>query len=245
VASANLHGLLSDDGGEPCQTWLEYGPTPAYGSTTVVQNGCLTGQTFGAFLNGLAGTYHFRAAASNSAGTSYGSDLTFMVNVVPLTGWISPTGSYTDPSPPTPNSGGWSSQTAAYDDEGLSGSTLTHTINDASPSPYLYLTVAAVTADKIRFQAKKTPEITSIDIWLLIRGVWTNVYPSATFNDAAGGTVWNEVSFAADSVTQARVRFNVPANYGLILTLYEFDFHTVGIEHCAAFVDGAFTAANK
>jgi hypothetical protein len=245
VASADPHGLLSDDGGEPCQTWLEYGPTPAYGSATAVQNGCLSDQTFSAFLNGLAGTYHFRAAASNSAGTSYGSDLAFTVNVVPLTGWVSPTASFTDPSPPLPNSGGWSNQTAAYDDEGLTGSILTHTINDASPGSYLYLTSAALQADKIRFQAKKTPEITSIDIWLLLNGVWTNVYPSATFNDAAGGTVWNEVSFAAGSVTQARVRFSVPANYGLTLMLYEFDFHTVGIEHCAAFVDGAFAGANK
>jgi hypothetical protein len=245
VASADLHGLLSDDGGEPCQIWLEYGPTPAYGSTTPVQSGYLTDQTFGAFLSGLSGTYHFRAAARNSAGTRYGDDVTFTVNVVPLTGWVSPTASITDPTPPLPNSGGWSNQTAAYDDEGLSGSNLTHTINDASPSPYLYLTTAALQADKLRFQAKKTPEITSIDIWVLLNGTWTNVLPSGTFNDAAGGTVWNEVSFTAGSVTQARVRFNVPANYGLNLILYEFDFHTVGIEHCSAFVDGAFAGANK
>jgi hypothetical protein len=245
VASADMHGLLSDDGGEPCQTWLEYGPTAAYGSATPVQTGSLAGQTFGAFLGSLTGTYHFRAVASNSAGTSYGNDLSFTVNVVPLAGWISPTSSFTDPSPPTPNSGGWTNQTAAYDDECLTGSALTHTINDASPGPYLYLTPAALNADKIRFQAKKTPEITSIDIWILLNGVWTNVYPSATFNDAAGGTVWNEVPFAAGTVTQARVRFNVPSNYGLNLTLYEFDFHSVGVEHCAAFVDGAFVGANK
>ena len=245
VASADLHGQINDDGGEPCQTWLEYGPTTAYESTTPVQNGHLNDQTFGAFLSGLSGTCHFRAAARNSAGTTYGTDLAFTVNVVPLAGWVSPTASFNDPSPPLPNSGGWSNQTAAYDDEGLTGSTLTHTINDASPGPYLYLTVGALNADKIRFQAKKTSEITSIDIWLLLNGVWTNVFPSGTFNDAAGGTVWNEVSFAAGSVTQARVRFNVPANYGLNLNLYEFDFHTVGVEHCAAFVDGAFAGANK
>jgi hypothetical protein len=244
-ASADLHGLISDDGGEPCQIWLEYGPTPAYGSTTPVQNGCLNGQTFSAFLSGLAGTCHFRASASNSAGANNGSDLAFTVNIVPLSGWISPTASFTDPSPPTPNSGGWSNQAATYDDEGLSGSTLPHTINDASPGPYLYLTHAALKADKIRFQAKKTPEITSIDVWVLLNGTWTNVFPSGTFNDAAGGTVWNEVSFAAGTVTQARVRFNVPANYGLSLVLNEFDFHSVGVEHCSAFVDGAFVGATK
>ncbi len=67
VASANPHGLISNDGGEPCSTWLEYGPTAAYGSTTSVLSGYLTGQSYGAFLSGLSGTYHFRAAASNSA----------------------------------------------------------------------------------------------------------------------------------------------------------------------------------
>jgi hypothetical protein len=245
VASADVHGLINDDGGEPCQTWFEYGPTPSYGSTTPAQTGYVGGQDFSVFLSGLAGTYHFRAAASNSAGASYGSDLAFSVNVVPPAGWVSPTGLFTDPSPPTPNSGGWSGLPAVNDDDVSSGAILTHAINDASPGPYLYLTHAALTADKIRFLAKKTPEITSIDIWVLRDGVWTNVYPSATFNDAAGGAVWNEVSFAAGSVTQARVRFSVPANYGLNLILYEFDFHAVGVEHCAAFVDGAFAAANK
>ncbi|HUI91685.1 MAG TPA: hypothetical protein VLX68_05485 [Chitinivibrionales bacterium] len=245
TASADIHGLINDEGGEPCQTWLEYGPTTAYGSTTAIQTGGLTGQTFGAFLGGLSGTYHFRAAASNSAGTSYGNDLAFTVSSVPLTGWVSPTGSFTDSTPPTPNSGGWTNMPAAYDDEGLTGTNLTHTINDASPGPYLYLTTKKLYADKIRFMAKKTAEITSVDIWLLIRGTWTNVFPSGTFNDAAGGTVWNEVAFSADSVSQARIRFNVPTNYGLLLTVYEFDFHTVGIEHCAAFVDGAFVGATK
>lgn len=245
VDSANPHGLFSNDGGEPCSAWLEYGPTAAYGSITSVQSGYLTGQSFGAFLSGLSGTYHFRAVASNSAGTSYGNDLTFTANSVSVAGWVSPTNSYTDPSPPTPNTGGWSSQTAAYDDEGLTGSTLTHSINDASPSPYLYLTHPALRIDKIRYQAKKTTEITGIDIWVLRDGAWTNVYPTGTFNDSAGGSVWNEVSFTAGSVTAARVRFSIPTNYGLNMILYDFDFHTVGVEHCHAFVDGAFAGANK
>jgi hypothetical protein len=247
VASANLHGFMSSDGGEPSQTWFQYGPTVAYGSTTTAQSGYLTDQTFFAFLSGLTGTYHFRAAASNSAGTSYGSDSTFTVNSVPLKGWVSPTASYTDPSPPNPSTGGgWANQTAAYDDEGLSGASLLHNLNDAAPGPYLYLTHPALTADKIRYQAKKTPEITYVDIWVLLDGVWINVYPAGTFNDAQRGTVWNEVSFTAGSVTAARVRFNIPTNYGLTAMLYEFDFHTVGgAEHCKSFIDGAFSGAQQ
>ncbi|MBD3242472.1 MAG: hypothetical protein GF331_17920 [Chitinivibrionales bacterium] len=246
VSSAAIHGLVQDDGGQPCQAWLEYGPTAAYGSITPVQDGLLSNQSFGAFIDGLSGTYHVRAVASNDSGTSYGDDLAFTVNQVPLSGWVSPTSSFTDPSPPTPNSGGWSDQSAVYDDEVLTGASLVHSINDASPGPYLYLTPETpLYADKIRFQAKKTPEITSIDVWLLIGGVWTNVLPSTMFNDAAGGTVWNVVDFTADTVSQARVRFSVPSNYGLQTVLHEFDFHTVGVERCWGFVDGAFAAANK
>lgn len=245
VSSANLRGQIIADGGEPCQTWFEYGPTAAYGSTTPVQSGYLTDQNFGAFLNGLAGTYHFRVVAGNSAGNRNGADLTFTVNAIPVSGWVSPTASYTDPTPPTPNSGGWSNQTLAYDDDGVSSSFLTHTINDATPVPYLYLTHPILYADKIRFQAKKTPEITAIEVDVLIDGSWTNVFPAGTFNDTAGGTVWNEVSFPAGNVTEARLRFSVPANFGLNVVIYEFDFHTVGVERCWAFVDGAFTGANK
>ena len=238
--TANIHGMVIDDGGEPCNAWLEYGPDTNYGTTTPVQPGFLIEETFGAFLSGLSGTYHFRAIAQNNQGTSYGEDLQFTVNSVPVWGWVSPTSSYTDPTPPTPNSGGWINQTNAYDDEGITGASIYHDTSDASPTAYIYLTHPAINVDKIRFMAKKTPEISAVDIWVLRGGTWVNVYPSATFNDSAGGTVWNEVSFAAGSVTAARVRFAIPGNYGLNAMLYEFDFHTVGVERCWAFVDGAF-----
>lgn len=246
VSTAALHGLIRNDGGEPCDAWLEYGPTPAYGSTTPLRTGLLTNQSFGGFLNGLTGTWHMRAVASNSQGTSYGDDLSFVVDSVPLTGWLSPTSSFSDTTPPTPNSGDWTDQGSAYDDEGLTGAVLVYSINDASPGAYLYLAPETpLYADKIRFQAKKTPEITSIDVWILLDSVWTNVVPFATFNDAAGGTVWNEVTFAPGMVSQARVRFSMPDNYGLQLVLYEFDIHTVGVERCWAFVDGAFATASR
>jgi len=76
--TAMLNGTLDDDGGEACDCGFEYGLTNAYGTTTPTQSKT-TGQTFSQGITGLSPntTYHFRAIATNSAGTSYGSDKTF------------------------------------------------------------------------------------------------------------------------------------------------------------------------
>jgi len=75
---ATLNGTLDDDGGEACLCGFEWGETVAYGNTTPTQSRT-TGQTFAQALTGLdpGKTYHFRAFATNPAGTSYGSDETF------------------------------------------------------------------------------------------------------------------------------------------------------------------------
>lgn len=76
---ATLNGLLNNDGGEGCFTRFEYGLTVAYGTMTPENAGVHTGGTFQQVLTGLIPnrTYHFRARARNSAGTSLGADLTF------------------------------------------------------------------------------------------------------------------------------------------------------------------------
>jgi len=76
--AATLNGTLDDDGGEFCDCGFEYGETTAYGTTTPTE-GKETGETFSQDLTGLdpGTTYHFRAIATNSAGTSYGSDRVF------------------------------------------------------------------------------------------------------------------------------------------------------------------------
>ncbi len=65
-------------GASSCDVWFQYGLTTSYGSETAHQPKTSTG-AFSASISSLTpGTlYHFRAAASNSAGTSYGSDKTF------------------------------------------------------------------------------------------------------------------------------------------------------------------------
>ncbi|MBA7635142.1 hypothetical protein ES703_42743 [subsurface metagenome] len=76
--SATLNGTLVDDGGEPCGCGFEWGETEEYGETTPPQSKT-TGQDFSQAISGLSPgtTYHFRAFATNSAGTSYGDDRSF------------------------------------------------------------------------------------------------------------------------------------------------------------------------
>jgi len=77
-AAATLNGTLADDGGEACDCGFEWGETSGYGNTTPTQSRTI-GQTFAQTITGLdpGKTYHFRAIATNSAGTSYGTDRTF------------------------------------------------------------------------------------------------------------------------------------------------------------------------
>ncbi|MBA7663772.1 hypothetical protein ES703_71820 [subsurface metagenome] len=76
--SATLKGKLTYDGGEACNCGFEYGETEAYGTTTPTQSK-VTGEAFSQPIAGLDPnkTYHFRALATNSAGTSHGADRTF------------------------------------------------------------------------------------------------------------------------------------------------------------------------
>jgi len=240
--SVKFQGQLVNDKGATCTVWFNYGPTTAYGSTTATQTGYNTGDIFGTFQNGFTtgSTYHFRANAQNSAGTTNGADVIFTPAATNAGVWIDPTSSSTDGSPPTPNSGQWANTQYAFDDDAKTATTLALNVGDASPGTYLYLNHSAINCDKIRVTAKKTTDINGIDIWVYKDGAWVEVYPTATFVDNTAITV----SFTAGSVTQARVRFTTN-NVGLSLCVYSFDFHIVGVEHCRAFVDGAFSGANK
>ena len=75
---AVLNGTLDDDGGEDCACSFEYGLTTDYGTTTATQSK-IAGEAFPQAIFGLSPsrTYYFRAIATNSVGTSYGSNRTF------------------------------------------------------------------------------------------------------------------------------------------------------------------------
>jgi hypothetical protein len=77
--------------GIPEQCWFEYGTTLAYGART---NAICAGTTRATLEPLVAGTtYHYRAAASNSAGTTYGPDKTFTTLGSPPAGEPPPPGS--------------------------------------------------------------------------------------------------------------------------------------------------------
>jgi hypothetical protein len=79
-SSAKLEGRINPLGLRT-QYWFEYGADPRYGSKTAPAYGGLqiTPRSAYATVTGLrAGTtHHYRIAASNSSGTTYGSDATF------------------------------------------------------------------------------------------------------------------------------------------------------------------------
>lgn len=79
---ATLNGIVTDDGGEQCQVWFEWGYTALYGNTTSNQYKT-TGQTFSAVLGTLTQgeTYHFRAVGNNSHDIDYGSDDLFTTGI--------------------------------------------------------------------------------------------------------------------------------------------------------------------
>ncbi|MBI5139005.1 hypothetical protein HZA26_00105 [Candidatus Nomurabacteria bacterium] len=77
--TATLVGEVTDDGGDPnLEVWFQYGKTTSYGYETSHQSKYGTGLFCTTIYNlEPATTYHYRAVAKNSAGTSYGEDKTF------------------------------------------------------------------------------------------------------------------------------------------------------------------------
>ena len=92
ASSAQLNGNLDDTGGLTCEVWFEYGETTSYGTSTTKQPKSSTG-SFNQTISALASntTYHFRACASNTAGSFNGADHTFTTLAnVPGTAGFSP-----------------------------------------------------------------------------------------------------------------------------------------------------------
>ena len=76
--SAQLNSYVNPNG-QTTTIYYQYGLTTSYGSTTITGNIGTTAGNYGTTVSGLSAntTYHFRIVATNSIGTSYGSDLTF------------------------------------------------------------------------------------------------------------------------------------------------------------------------
>ena len=79
--SATLNGTVNPNGASTSVVF-DYGLTTGYGSTATASQSPLSGTSSQAVNAGISGlgqgfTYHYRVAATNTAGTTYGSDKTF------------------------------------------------------------------------------------------------------------------------------------------------------------------------
>lgn len=85
-SQATLNSILTDDGGELCDCYFEWGLTDAYGNTTPTESKT-TGEILSQVISSLDPDtlYHFRAFATNGAGTAYGDDKTFVTESPALT----------------------------------------------------------------------------------------------------------------------------------------------------------------
>ena len=84
---ATLNGTVNANGGSTTVTF-QYGPTTGYGSTITAAQSPVTGNIttpVNAAVTGLAPNtlYHYRCVGVNSAGTTYGNDITFTTSAAP------------------------------------------------------------------------------------------------------------------------------------------------------------------
>ena len=85
--SATLNGTVNPNGASTAVVF-QYGLSTSYGSTATAAQSPLTGTSAQAVSAGITGltqgtTYHYRVTATNSAGTTYGSDRTLTTNKAP------------------------------------------------------------------------------------------------------------------------------------------------------------------
>jgi hypothetical protein len=80
ATSATLNGTVNANG-TSCVYFFEYGPTNAYGTSTVSYS-TSANSSVAITATGLTEntTYHFRLVATNGNGTSYGVDRTFVTS---------------------------------------------------------------------------------------------------------------------------------------------------------------------
>ena len=85
-SGASLNGTVNPNG-TTATAWFQWGISPSYGNSTPSTNAGAGSSAIplGAAVTGLVPStlYHFRAAATNSASTNYGNDLTFITTIIP------------------------------------------------------------------------------------------------------------------------------------------------------------------
>ena len=211
---ANIHGLVIDDGGEPCDYRFEYGLTTSYDLATSWLSGGASGVYLDAFINALqpATIYHFRFVARNSVATTNGMDQTF-TTLNPVLGYIAPV-SFIDPD------NVWNNESNAIDNNTATYASSYHAINSDQWSSYIYLTQGDVFSNGLSFNARGQTEVDQAQVDIFVNGGWITV-----FNGGFTNRVNTIASFSQSIVTQARIRFHATAaNNGFYWQLYEFTY---------------------
>lgn len=225
--AAILHGIVTDDGGEPCQYRFEYGPTPSYGTNTSWAGSVQSTENFNEVIGGLATDtlYYYRAQVRNSAGVADCPGLTFTTRAVG-SGWVLPTG-YQD------TSNTWENETRAYDDNTTTYARSYHNINDPQWSQFLYFDHLPMHANSVRFYARGGAQVSAVDLDIYKDDTWTHVYDGA-FADRQ----WVEQSFTEGMVSQARIRFYAAnATQGFYWELNELNFNKTSEANSSACLD--------
>ncbi len=225
--AATVHGTITSDGGELSEVRFLYGTTPSYGSSTAWVPGIATGENFESFLTNLSPqtTYYFEAQVRNSVTTTNCGQLTFTTKP-PAVGWISPSGT-SDPDT------AWEFESSATDLNPATYARSYHAINAPVWSSFLYLTFTALETNKVRFYGRAGSEVDLADVDVYRDGEWVNVFEGTFPNQA-----WQEVSFTAGNVSQARVRFRaINQGAGFFFHLNEFQFQKSSEESAEACLD--------
>lgn len=154
TTAAALHGSANPKS-LATSAWFEYGPTTAYGTSTSVQSlgSGSTAVVVNQALTGLTPNmlYHCRLVAQNSAGTSYGSDVTFTTNAAGLTtlvlssGTLSPVFATTtlDYTATVPNATSSITMTPTVNTAGSTVTVNGNTVTSGSPSSAIALAVGS------------------------------------------------------------------------------------------------------
>ncbi len=187
--SAVVRGDLTNLGGaSSCNVYFQYGTTPSYGYTTTPTTQTNTG-IFTKTLTGLTSgtTYYYRAVASNSAGTSYGTQKTF--TTTSIQGWTRPTGYITTT--------GWQNPNNARD---TSTSTYSHyyKVGDYTETDTaLTLTYnQPISCNQIKINARKISQLTQMTVKL---------YQGNTLKQTCYFTTWPDNSYAYKTFTTTQI----------------------------------------
>jgi uncharacterized repeat protein (TIGR02543 family) len=198
--TATVNGTVNPNGSSTT-AYFQYGTTISYGSTTASQSmgSGTSAVAASANLTGLATgvTYHFRIVATNSAGTSYGSDMTF-----------TPSSTSTAPTVTTSAATSVTSTTA----------TLNGTVNPNGSSTTAYFqygtTISygrtAPSKGSIVMGSGTSAVAASANLTGLATGVTYHFRIVAT--NSAGTSYGSDMTFTASSTP--------PSNYTLVVTSY-------------------------